>query len=197
MLNDVGLEQTEVWAIDVLTVFRNFDDYWSPFLGRQGPAPGYCMSLSDDRRARLRNHLQATLPVASDGTITSRHVLSPFAESSRLDANLAYVSTSTGMFKSTFEQITQAGVFMSAENPPETERKELVLAPAICALKRWAAPPFHERPMFPESRLALWGRRLGILQGSRHHQIRPVRFETAKLVWLVRNKTPGGQSEVL
>jgi hypothetical protein len=53
----------------VLTVFKNFDDYWSPFLGRQGPAPGYCMSLPDDRRARLRDHLQATLPAASDGTI--------------------------------------------------------------------------------------------------------------------------------
>jgi SAM-dependent methyltransferase len=69
LLNNVGLEETEVRAIDVLTVFRNFDDYWSPFLGRQGPAPGYCMSLSDDRRARLRDHLQATLPAASDGTI--------------------------------------------------------------------------------------------------------------------------------
>jgi SAM-dependent methyltransferase len=69
LLNDVGLEQTEVRAIDVATVFKNFDDYWSPFLGGQGPAPGYCVSLSDDRRARLRNHLQATLPVASDGTI--------------------------------------------------------------------------------------------------------------------------------
>jgi SAM-dependent methyltransferase len=69
LLNDVGLEQTEVRAVDVPTIFKNFDDYWSPFLGGQGPAPGYCVSLSDDRRARLRNHLQATLPVASDGTI--------------------------------------------------------------------------------------------------------------------------------
>jgi SAM-dependent methyltransferase len=69
LLNDVRLEQTEVLAIDVPTVFKNFDDYWSPFLGGQGPAPGYCVSLSDGRRSRLRNHLQATLPVASDGTI--------------------------------------------------------------------------------------------------------------------------------
>ena len=69
LLNDVGLEQTEVQAIDVPTVFRNFDDYWSPFLGGQGPAPGYCVSLSDEQRARLRSQLQATLPVASDGTI--------------------------------------------------------------------------------------------------------------------------------
>jgi SAM-dependent methyltransferase len=69
LLNDVALEQTEVRAIDVPTVFKNFDDYWSPFLGGQGPAPGYCVSLPDERRARLRNHLQTTLPVASDGTI--------------------------------------------------------------------------------------------------------------------------------
>jgi SAM-dependent methyltransferase len=70
LLNDVaGLEQTEVRAIDVPTVFMNFDDYWSPFLGGQGPAPGYCVSLSDERRARLRNQLEATLPVASDGAI--------------------------------------------------------------------------------------------------------------------------------
>src|SRR6516162_479268 len=69
LLNGVGLEQTEVQAIDVPTVFRNFDDYRSPFLGGQGPAPGYCVSLSDEQRARLRSQLQATLPVASDGTI--------------------------------------------------------------------------------------------------------------------------------
>jgi SAM-dependent methyltransferase len=70
LLNDVvGLEQTEVRAIDVPTVFKNFDDYWSPFLGGQGPAPGYCVSLSDDLRARLRSQLEATLPVASDGAI--------------------------------------------------------------------------------------------------------------------------------
>jgi SAM-dependent methyltransferase len=72
LLNDIGLERTEAQAIDVPTVFKNFDDYWSPFLGGQGPAPGYCVSLSDDRRARLRNHLQAALPVASDGTIHLR-----------------------------------------------------------------------------------------------------------------------------
>ena len=81
---------------------------------------------------------------------TSRHVLSPFAQSSRLDANLAYVSTSTGMFESAFEQITQAGVFMSAENPPETERKELVLAPAIV---RWLKQPqlLRDKPLCIEN----------------------------------------------
>src|SRR5262249_40380142 len=42
-----GLHDVEVRAIDVPTVFRDFDDYWSPFLGGQGPAPGYAMSLSE------------------------------------------------------------------------------------------------------------------------------------------------------
>ncbi|MGQ0572315.1 MAG: class I SAM-dependent methyltransferase, partial [Armatimonadota bacterium] len=34
-----GLEQVESRPIDVPTRFRDFDDYWSPFLGGQGPAP--------------------------------------------------------------------------------------------------------------------------------------------------------------
>ena len=64
-----GLADVDVRAIDVPTVFRDFDDYWSPFLGGQGPAPGYCMSLSDDRRAALRERLRGRLPTRADGTI--------------------------------------------------------------------------------------------------------------------------------
>jgi SAM-dependent methyltransferase len=55
--------------IDVPTVFRDFDDYWTPFLGGQGPAPGYCMSLAEDARARLRERLRETLPERPDGSI--------------------------------------------------------------------------------------------------------------------------------
>ena len=42
---DAGLEAVATRPIEVATVFADFDDYWSPFLGGQGPAPGYCMSL--------------------------------------------------------------------------------------------------------------------------------------------------------
>ena len=66
----------EVWAagdayepLQVPTVFRDFDDYWTPFLGGQGPAPGYAMSLDEPRRAALREALAARLPVAADGSI--------------------------------------------------------------------------------------------------------------------------------
>ena len=64
-----GLRAVEVRPIDVPTRFRDFDDYWSPFLGGQAPAPGYAMSLSEDRRNTLRDRIRSQLPVAPDGTI--------------------------------------------------------------------------------------------------------------------------------
>jgi hypothetical protein len=64
-----GLEAVEVRAVDVRTHFRDFDDYWSPFLGGQGPAPSYAMSLSEERRAELREQIRASLPSDPDGGI--------------------------------------------------------------------------------------------------------------------------------
>jgi len=65
----IGLSEVEVRPIDVATDFRDFDDYWSPFLGGQGPAPGYAMSLSEERRATLREQIRSEVPVAEDGSI--------------------------------------------------------------------------------------------------------------------------------
>ena len=64
-----GLRAVEVRPIDVPTRFRDFDDYWSPFLGGQAPAPGYATSLSEDRRSTLCDRIHSQLPVAPDGTI--------------------------------------------------------------------------------------------------------------------------------
>lgn len=64
-----GLTRVQVRPIDVPTHFRDFDDFWTPFLGGQGPAPAYAMSLDDDRRARLREHIRADLPISPDGSI--------------------------------------------------------------------------------------------------------------------------------
>jgi len=69
LLRSAGFDRVEQLAIDVPTVFKNFDDFWSPFLGGQGPAPTYCAALSEDRRVELRERLRAMLPVAPDGTI--------------------------------------------------------------------------------------------------------------------------------
>lgn len=64
-----SLADIEVRAIEVPTVFRDFDDYWKPFLGGQGPGPRYAMSLSEDRRAELRELIRRNLPVKEDGSI--------------------------------------------------------------------------------------------------------------------------------
>jgi hypothetical protein len=64
-----GLRNVEVRAIDVETPFRDFDDYWKPFLGGQGPAPGYAMSLTKERRDELGENIRAKLPITADGTI--------------------------------------------------------------------------------------------------------------------------------
>ena len=66
---DAGLADVATTAIDVSTVFAGFDDYWEPFLGGQGPAPGYVMAQAVAARERLRDALRARLPVAGDGTI--------------------------------------------------------------------------------------------------------------------------------
>jgi hypothetical protein len=64
-----GLAGVETRAIEVPTPFADFDDYWRPFLGGQGPAPGYVMSLDGDRRKALRERLRAELPTSADGRI--------------------------------------------------------------------------------------------------------------------------------
>jgi SAM-dependent methyltransferase len=69
LLEASGLSDVETCPIDVPTVFRDFDDYWTPFLGGQGPAPTYCADLPEATRAELRERLRATLPTGSDGGI--------------------------------------------------------------------------------------------------------------------------------
>lgn len=63
------LEHVEVQPIDVATPFANFDDYWQPFLGGQGPAPAYAMSLDATARQQLRDRLRERIPMTTTGTI--------------------------------------------------------------------------------------------------------------------------------
>lgn len=64
-----GLHDAEVTALDIPTQFRDFHDYWEPFLGGQGPAPAYAMALDEAARDRLRDELRGRLPVQADGSI--------------------------------------------------------------------------------------------------------------------------------
>ena len=64
-----GLRDVRLRAIEVPTRFADFDDYWTPFLGGQGPAPGYAVSLDEERREALRERIRQRLPFAPDGSI--------------------------------------------------------------------------------------------------------------------------------
>jgi SAM-dependent methyltransferase len=64
-----GLDRVTVEAIEAATLFADFDDYWMPFLGGQGPAPGYVASLTDEHRRALCAELYRRLPRSKDGTI--------------------------------------------------------------------------------------------------------------------------------
>jgi SAM-dependent methyltransferase len=64
-----GLSDIETRAIDVPTVFADFDDYWQPFLGGQGAAPTYLAALPEAQRRAIRDLLDDRLPREADGSI--------------------------------------------------------------------------------------------------------------------------------
>jgi len=70
LFTSAGLKGIEVKPIDIPTLFRNFDDYWQPFLGGQGPAPAYAMSLEEAARARLRDRIRERLPFSANGSVS-------------------------------------------------------------------------------------------------------------------------------
>jgi SAM-dependent methyltransferase len=56
-----GLEQVHGGALELEMRFADFDDYWQPFLGGQGPAPAHAVALEPAARERLRERLQQRL----------------------------------------------------------------------------------------------------------------------------------------
>jgi ubiquinone/menaquinone biosynthesis C-methylase UbiE len=69
LFDDAGFANTTVESLEIETNFEDFDDYWKPFLGGQGPAPTYVLSLNESDRARLRDNLHDRLPIRQDGSI--------------------------------------------------------------------------------------------------------------------------------
>lgn len=73
LFSGAGLADVVVTDIVVPTHFADFDDFWTPFLSGQGPAPGYCSSLDDTGLLRLRELLRATLaPAGGEIRLTAR-----------------------------------------------------------------------------------------------------------------------------
>lgn len=66
---EAGLHHIDVSGIEVSMTFVDFADYWSPFLGGQGPAPGYMAGLGVTSRTALEERLRTTLPFREDGSL--------------------------------------------------------------------------------------------------------------------------------
>jgi SAM-dependent methyltransferase len=64
-----GLTDVHETAIEIPTPLASFEEYWGAFLGGQGPAPAYAMSLGEIDRARLRERLHERMPLQPDGSI--------------------------------------------------------------------------------------------------------------------------------
>jgi SAM-dependent methyltransferase len=60
LFTGAGLGDVSMQAIDVESTYRDFDEYWVPFLTGVGPAPGYCAGLALDHREALRARLVAS-----------------------------------------------------------------------------------------------------------------------------------------
>jgi ubiquinone/menaquinone biosynthesis C-methylase UbiE len=69
LFQSVDLAAIEVIPIDIQTKFKDFDDYWLPFLAAQGSVSKYLRALSDKTRTALRDQLQRQLPTTDDGAI--------------------------------------------------------------------------------------------------------------------------------
>jgi len=64
-----GFTEVATAPVEITTNFTDFDDYWKPFLGGQGPAPTYVLKLGNSERHELRDVLMRRLPVKEDGSI--------------------------------------------------------------------------------------------------------------------------------
>ncbi len=70
LFEDAEFGNTMIEGLEIETKFKDFDDFWKPFLGGQGPAPTYVNSLNELDRKRLRDYLFDHLPHHKDGSIT-------------------------------------------------------------------------------------------------------------------------------
>jgi SAM-dependent methyltransferase len=56
-------------ALNVVTRFTSFDDYWQPLLTGQGSAPGYLAARNQQTQTAIRERLRTVLPANSQGAI--------------------------------------------------------------------------------------------------------------------------------
>jgi len=69
LFEDACMKQVKVRALDVITRFTSFDDYWQPFLTGQGSAPSYLATRDELTRSAIRERLRDSLTTDLEGAI--------------------------------------------------------------------------------------------------------------------------------
>jgi SAM-dependent methyltransferase len=69
LFEQAKLEGLTPHALDVITRFTSFDDYWEPLLTGQGSAPGYLAARAQQTQTAIRERLRTVLPANSQGAI--------------------------------------------------------------------------------------------------------------------------------
>ncbi len=69
LFEQAKLEDLHMHALEIVTHFANFDDYWNPLLTGQGSTPNYLATRDKKIQAAIRERLQAKLPANADGKI--------------------------------------------------------------------------------------------------------------------------------
>lgn len=69
LFEQAKLEDIALHALDVVTCFTSFEDYWEPFLTGQGSAPNYLATRDQQTQTAIRERLRAALPANAEGVI--------------------------------------------------------------------------------------------------------------------------------
>jgi SAM-dependent methyltransferase len=69
LFEQAKLKNLTVHALDVVTRFTSFDDYWQPLLTGQGSAPNYLATRDQQIQTAIRERLRAVLPANDHGAI--------------------------------------------------------------------------------------------------------------------------------
>jgi SAM-dependent methyltransferase len=69
LFKEAKLENLSGRALDVVTRFASFDDYWEPLLTGQGSAPNYLATRDKRVQKAIRDRLRTALPTNQQGAI--------------------------------------------------------------------------------------------------------------------------------
>lgn len=72
LCDSANMRNAAIRSVEVETLFPDFEAFWHPFSLGAGPAPGYCMSLTETGREKLKAQLRKTLGDAAPIRLNAR-----------------------------------------------------------------------------------------------------------------------------